>query len=130
MSMEAKRGGVDSAQGTAGNALLAHLADGLGSVREDEFRPVSELLVGFLEIARAGEPEFSAFSDVREDAKWWADVATPIELEAYVGEGLRRIERTSFAPMARKRLMVALWDSFSAEDQRRFLARVNPGGEK
>ena len=91
--------------------------------------PVGEALCEVLEMMEAGPPREAFLSRLREDAEHWADVALPLELEAYVGAGLRRIERVEFAPAARKRLFVALWASTGTEERRRFLSRVDPDGQ-
>jgi hypothetical protein len=64
--------------------------------------------------------------NLREDASWWADCATPQELEAYAAAILRRITRATFAENARKRLLVALWESLTPEQQAAFLRRAMP----
>jgi hypothetical protein len=88
-----------------------------------------EAAAGFLEEAGAGTPELSALSeDVRGDAAFWADVASPVELEAYVAGGLRRMGTTAFATETRKRLFVALWQSMPDAEKRAFLSRVDPKG--
>lgn len=112
-----------------GRALLHHLSACLMEVRRPHFREVAELLSGWLEIAGAGAPQQYLIGDIRSDARWWAELAHPLELEAYVGEGLRRIERTQFAPMARKRLFVALWETMDDADRRKFIQKVDPDGK-
>lgn len=76
----------------------------------------------------AGPAGQAQIADMKYDAAWWADMANPRELEAYVGAGLRAIERRTFAPAARKRLLVALWDSLDTDEKRAFLTRVDPEG--
>ena len=109
--------------------LLHEIATRLVVVGDEERSAVAELLCGWLEIYGGGAPRLDQFGDIREDAAFWADMATPIELEAYVGHGLRRIERASFAQGARKRLFVMLWESMSISDRRAFVRRVDPQGK-
>lgn len=109
-------------------ALVSHLAAALSVVEPDDRGVVAELLVGWLEEISAGAPRWYPFSHIRDDAEWWADMATPAEIEAFVGAGLRRIERTQFAQAARKRIFVALWESMNDADRRRFVQRVDPAG--
>lgn len=71
----------------------------------------------------AGAP-IAAVMDVKEDAQFWADVASPIEIEAYLRACLLRIDNMATALGERKRMMMALWLSFSAEDKDSFLKRV------
>lgn len=84
-------------------------------------RMLGEALSGMMEIVGAGSPPLDGFAGVRDDARFWADIATPVELEAYVGAGLRRIERATFAEQARKRIFMALWRSFTARQQADFI---------
>lgn len=71
----------------------------------------------------AGAP-IAAVVDVKEDAQFWADMASPIEIEAYLRACLLRIDRMATAPVERKRMMMALWLSFEPEDQASFLRSV------
>lgn len=90
---------------------------------------VREAAAAWLEDNGAGMPELAVVSDgVRGDAAFWADIASPAELEAYVGAGLRVMGRTAFAAEARKRLLVLIWQSMTETDRRAFLARVDPKG--
>lgn len=108
---------------------MRHLAAVLSVVTADDARNVAQLLCAWLDDAAAGVPDTAdLFGGVRADAEWWADLASPLELEAYVASGLRRIERRHFAERARKRLFVTLWESMGAEDRRNFIARVDPEG--
>jgi hypothetical protein len=96
---------------------------------EMDNRAALEAAAGFLEEAGAGSPELAFFADnMRSDATFWADIASPAELEAYVGAGLRRMGTTAFAAETRKRLFVALWQSMPDTEKRAFLSRVDPKG--
>ncbi|MCB1401261.1 MAG: hypothetical protein KDJ82_16205 [Rhodobacteraceae bacterium] len=110
-------------------ALIVHLSSGLAVVRPGEELAVAELLCGWLESVGAGGPDPSIFGHLREEAEFWASIATPAELEAHVAAGLRRIERVHFAAPARKRLLVALWEAMTPEDRAAFLGRVDPRGQ-
>ena len=74
----------------------------------------------------------SAFSDLRADAAFWAELAGPHELREYLGAALRAItESGAGAAMAlapRKRLLLDLWQSLPEADRRKFLGRVDPKG--
>jgi hypothetical protein len=89
---------------------------------------LGECLAICLDHVAAGEPPVHALGNLREDASWWADCATPQELEAYAAAILRRITRSTFAENARKRLLVSLWDSLTQEQQSAFLNKH--GGRK
>lgn len=85
---------------------------------------IGEALSAALDTVAGGAPRYDAFGDMRQDAKWWADTATPVELEIYTAAALRRIERVSFAERARKRLFWALWSAMSGKDRAAFLAHA------
>lgn len=82
---------------------------------------LGEALCAALDTVSGGAPEYAAFGDIRDDAAWWADIASPIELELYAGAALRRIERTQFAERARKRIFMMLWNGFTKKQQGDFL---------
>lgn len=90
---------------------------------------LGEMLCLAIETVGAGPAGQAQFADMQYDAAWWADLACPRELETYVGAGLRAIERKTFAPAARKRLLVALWAAMDQDDRRAFLKRVDPEGQ-
>ena len=93
-------------------------------------RTTAETLAAAIEEIGAGMPDALAFMDaIRADADFWADTATPVELEAFTAAGLRAIERTGFGLKARKRIFAALWETLDADDRRAFLARVDPAGK-
>ena len=75
-------------------------------------------------------PEVSYARDsLRRDAAWWADTASPPELETVVAAGLKQIGKTAFGIKARKRLIVMLWQSLGDADRRAFLSSVDPTGK-
>lgn len=75
-----------------------------------------------LDLTGAGFPQILGFSDIRGQAELWADCANHLELEVYTVAGLRRLGRVPLARRQRKRLFLALWDTFSEEDREAFLA--------
>jgi hypothetical protein len=89
---------------------------------------LGECLAICLDHVASGEPPVHTLGNLRDDASWWADCATPQELEAYAAAILRRITRATFAENARKRLLVALWDSLTPEQKAAFLNKH--GGRK
>lgn len=100
----------------------------LMSLPEGDIPRVAELMQGWLEYVSAGMPDASIWGNLRSDAGFWADIATTAEIEAYVGAGLRRIERATFAESARKRIFVDLWEQMSNADRHAFMSRVDPEG--
>lgn len=85
---------------------------------------IGEALCAALDTVAGGAPRYDLFSNMREDAAFWADVATPAELEVYAAAALQRITRTTFAERARKRLLWALWETMPQTAKQGFLARV------
>lgn len=110
------------------DCILKQLAAVLSVVGHDDMPDVSDLLAGWLDHNGAGSPDSALFGALREDAAFWADIATPKELEAYVAAGLSRIERRNFAQVTLKRIFVSIWEVMSESDRRRFLSRVDPDG--
>lgn len=94
---------------------------------------VVPICLAALDHLSAGMPEAdTAFGDLRADARFWASVATPQELREYVAAACRQmVEDRADMTMAegpRKVLFVALWDSLSERERKRFLSRVDPKG--
>ena len=89
---------------------------------------LGEMLCAGLETVAGGAPQFTAFGDMRRDAEWWADMASPVELELYAGAALKRMERATFAPRARKRIFNVLWSSFTQAERRTFLDKAREKG--
>lgn len=110
----------------------AELANSLGAaaMRCAEIdRPATvAVLSALIEDMGAGIPETPLLNSVRSEALFWADCASPVEIEAYTAAGLRAIDRGAFHVAARKRLLIALWNSLTAADKRGFLAHANKAG--
>lgn len=85
---------------------------------------IGEALCAAIDTVGEGAPRYDAFGNMREDASFWADCATPMELEIYAGAALKRIPRTTFAVRARKRLFNMLWRSFTDSEREGFLSQV------
>ena len=89
-----------------------------------------QIMAAALDDLGAGMPDVSSLlGRCREDAVWWADFATPQEVETVVAAGLRQIGKTAFGIKARKRLIVMLWQSLGDADRRAFLQGVDPSGK-
>lgn len=68
---------------------------------------------------------------VRGDALYWAETALELELVEYLAAGLRQLAARGNGAVllpARKRLLVALFQSLPDAERRAFLARVDPRG--
>jgi len=93
--------------------------------------PVDALSIcaDFIGEYETGGPELAAFSQTTvRDARWWADIAPPHELVAYGMAALDRLGVTPLGQSTRKKLFVALWESFSEVDRVRFAKRIDPEG--
>ncbi len=83
----------------------------------------------FIEAGSSGGPALAPLLDMTvSDARWWADIAAPHELVAYGMAALDRLRETPLGLNTRKRLFVALWESFPDEDRLRFAQRIDPEG--
>lgn len=125
-----------SPEAGGGAAFMAHLdrivrqellVAMLGEVEEAD---AAAICVAFLDGRSAGMPMPDAFGAVREQAAFWAGIADPAEIEAYVAFGLREATqgRHRFALAARKRLLASLWETLPEADRKAFVRRVDPEG--
>lgn len=75
----------------------------------------------WLQIHAAGMP-YVALTETasREDARFWAETATPPELEAYALAALQRLHSSPFAGRQIKRLVASLWRQMSPTEQTAF----------
>lgn len=90
-----------------------------------DHRVTVAMLVALAEDLGAGVPDVPLMHEkARDDARFWADCATPVEVEAYTAAGLQAIGRGGFCVAARKRLFVMLWNAMPPEDKRGFLAHA------
>lgn len=111
------------------NAMRRAL-DGAVSAAErlpDGQRVLGEAFCAGLDTVAAGAPRYAAFNDTRNDANFWADISTPVELEIYLSVILRRLSDLNKGGMsmrARKRVFMDLWEAMGAEDQQAFLRKV------
>lgn len=72
----------------------------------------------------------AGFDDLRSDAAFWADCASPREAEVFFIACLRRLhrDRGRLNTAAQKRLLVALWEVLPEADRAAFLSKVDPEG--
>jgi hypothetical protein len=87
------------------------------------------LCAAVLDVVNAGDPRLDPFGDIRADAAFWADCANIAELEAYFAATLKKLGNQALGKAARKRLFVAIWQSFTIADRQAFLSRVDPNGK-
>lgn len=102
----------------------------LAAIRMCDRGDAAQVMCAELERIGAGMPAPALLDEqIRTDAAWWADTATPMEIEAYGAACLRKIERTAFCEAARKRIFVTLWESFDVLFRKAFMRRVDPQGQ-
>lgn len=88
------------------------------------------ILTAALHDLMAGLPHFAGFGSIREDAKWWAGLATPIELIETMFACMEKIKDRALHKDMRKRLLWAMWRSLDADSRAAFLARVGADRDK
>ena len=64
-----------------------------------------------------------AFLDAADDATFWASIAAPHEVEAYLVACASELSTRPVHKAARKRAFLHLWKSFSRADQRAFIRK-------
>ena len=108
------------------DAMRRHLLAAVDAVARHPHgrRVLGEALCAGLDTVGEGAPRYEAFGDMRESAAWWADTATPIEIELHLAAALRRVSRVDFAERARKRVFWAMWEAMPQEQREAFLSRV------
>lgn len=84
----------------------------------------AQLATALLIDLSAGMPKLPYFTSIRDDARWWASLATPAELLEALSAALKSLNSTALHGAMRKRLFMSLWHSFSPFEQGNFLARV------
>lgn len=100
------------------------------AIAEADRADACQIMAAALDDLGGGGPEMSVMSDrLRDEAAWWADMASPVEVETITAAGLRKISKTAFGIAARKRLIVMLWQSLTDADRRAFLKNVDPVGK-
>lgn len=95
----------------------------------DGQRVLGEALSASLDTVGGGAPRYVEFNYTRNEADFWADISTPVELEIYLSVILRRLgdlNKRNLAMRARKRIFMDLWEAMGAEDQQAFLKKVQP----
>lgn len=101
------------------------LCRAIGQCHKEE---AAQICAAFLDSLRTSGPAHPFLNEVREEAAWWADCAAVPELEAVTLAGLRRLGEMALGVNCRKRIFVALWDSFTDLDRLSFARRVGMTG--
>lgn len=84
----------------------------------------AQIMAAALQSMETDGPEHDVFGTVRRDAEWWAELAPPHEVQAYVAAGLKQLAAKAIGPKARKELIVHLWNGMAAADKSAFLKAV------
>lgn len=101
-------------------AMASQLAEAIADAHPDD---AAQIMTAALIDLSAGNPgQGSLFVCAEEDAKWWASIATPVELMAVMRATLERLGDLAMHRDMRKRLFFQLWKSLGADDRARFLA--------
>lgn len=79
-------------------------------------------MAGVLDRETVESPEIAPLVSRKEDAEWWAEIAPPHQVQAYVWAGLKQLRHEAMGRDMRARMIVALWNGMTAEDRAKFLA--------
>lgn len=101
-------------------------------MRVHESHPAEAVAVAdaFLELVSPAWPECAPLvAATQQEADWWADVAPDSAVSAMLVACLKRftVGNMPMPPKARKRALVAIWNSLSPEDRTAFLDFAQPG---
>jgi hypothetical protein len=84
----------------------------------------------FLEAVAPAWPECAPlFATTQQEAEWWADCAPDSAVSAMLVACLKRMAlgRMPMPPKARKRALVAIWNTLDEKDRAGFLTFAEPG---
>ena len=84
----------------------------------------------FLEVVAPEWPELvPLFGANQREADWWADCAPDSAVSAMLAACLKRLAmgQMIMAPNARKRALVAIWNTLDEKDRAAFLTYAEPG---
>lgn len=79
-------------------------------------------MAGILDREVIESPEITCLFNQKEDAEWWAEIAPPHQVQAYVWAGLKQLRNDAMGRNMRARMIVALWNGMAPEDRAKFLA--------
>ncbi len=95
------------------------------AIRDCDPEDALQILPAALYDLSAGMPSHAALLSIENEATWWANWASPLELNAAIEAALKVMGSRALHLKTRKQLFVALWNTFSPEDRRAFLIRVD-----
>jgi len=105
--------------------LATNLVDWLNQCPDDLALPIVDEYLS----QSATHGPIASFDDIASDARFWASIATPVELRSYFAATLYQLGPKTFGLNARKRLLVMLWGGLPEVDRAAFLARVDQNGQ-
>lgn len=84
-----------------------------------------------LEMFAPRAPEIApTFGSAQGEAEWWAEFASDTMVIAMLSACLKRVSAAPIiAPNARKRALVAIWNTLDERDRAAFLEFVEPGSK-
>jgi hypothetical protein len=97
------------------------------ALRECDPQDAAAICAAFLDTTETGGPRHDVYGTLYSDALWWAEMAPPHELVAYVTAGLDRLPKAHLSTPRRKEVFKHLWRSFTDTDRAAFLAHVKGG---
>lgn len=122
-----------SEQQTAHHAHIVKMTlDHLGALATHDAIAVIWACYDWIQVNEAGLPyAVMAEQNARQDARFWAETASPIELECYALAAMDKLGGSSsmFASRQIKRLIGALWRRMAPSEQAAFRTWVNKQGD-
>lgn len=110
--------------------LTARVVTALHLLADHDPRAAGSVVSAWMDYLGAGLP-MPAHDSLRADALYWSETALELELVEYLAAGMRALTARDFGALllsARKRLLVAVFQTLPDADRRAFLARVDPRG--
>jgi hypothetical protein len=113
------------------NQIGRHLLSEFAKAAAYDMRTAVAAADAALEAFAPAYPECAPlYEGAMRDAEWWADCAFDAQLVAVLSACLKKVATQRIvSPNARKRALVAIWNSLSAADKAAFLEFVDPGSK-
>ncbi len=98
-------------------------------LREDRDTAIA-VAAAWVEANGSGHPDVPLFQEkVRSDALFWAEAASPPEVEAYVVAGIDRMKNTAFGGRQMKRMAGTIWRRMSPKERAEFQEWIMGAGK-
>lgn len=121
---------LDQPPNTTENQVARHVLAELMRVHESHPAQAVAVADAFLEAVSPEWPDCAPlFAGIGAEAQWWADTAPDTAVSAMLVACLKRMAlgRMVMPPNARKRALVAIWNTLEEKDRAAFLELVEPG---